>query len=129
MLAYDAPLTQGAAADRVFGQPDFTHNHDNKGGSAPNSLYDPAGVAVDAQGNLYVADLHNNRVLEYDAPLTHDTIADRVFGQPDFTHNTANNGGLSANSLSIPDGVAWTRRGTCTWPTTATTACWGTTRR
>ena len=34
--------------------------------------------------NLYVADYGNHRVLEYDTPMSTDTIADRVFGQADF---------------------------------------------
>ena len=106
VLAYDAPLTQGAAADRIFGQYDFTHNYENEGHiPTAETLYDPNGVAVDAQGNLYVADLDNNRVLEYDAPLS-NAVADHVFGQPDFTHGAANNGGRSAHSLDIPDGVS-----------------------
>ena len=35
-----------------------------------------------------------------------DTTADRVFGQPDFISNIDNNGGLNANSLDLPRGVA-----------------------
>src|SRR5258708_24796014 len=103
-------LTQAANMDttaaHVFGQPDFTHNTANNGGLNANGLNDPFAVALDQQGNLYVADTFNNRVLEYDAPRTAGATADRVFGQPDFTHNTANNGGISANSLSCPTGVA-----------------------
>ena len=34
-----------------------------------------------------------------------DTTADCVFGQPGFTHNTANNGGVSAHSLAAPECV------------------------
>ena len=49
----------------------------------------------------------NNRVLEYDTPLTTDTVADRVFGQGgSFTSNTCNLGGISASSLCNPYGVA-----------------------
>ena len=39
-------------------------------------LCSPIGVAVDASGNLYVADSGNNRVLEYNTPLTTDITAD-----------------------------------------------------
>ncbi|MEP7359791.1 MAG: NHL repeat-containing protein, partial [Anaerolineales bacterium] len=111
VLEYDAPLTAGAIADRVFGQPDFTHDTANNGGISANSLQAPSGVVLDAQGNLYVADSGNYRVLEYDNPLSTNTTADRVFGQPDFAHNTANNGGLNANGLSYPASVALDAQG------------------
>jgi sugar lactone lactonase YvrE len=111
VLEYDAPLTTQQAAHRVFGQPDFIHNGANTGGVNANSLNKPAGVALDAQGNLIVADGSNNRVLEYDAPLTSDATADRVFGQPDFTHNAMNTGGLSASTLYNPYGVALDTQG------------------
>ena len=35
-----------------------------------------------------------------------DAVADLVLGQPNFTSNTANNGGVSASSLHGPHGVA-----------------------
>jgi sugar lactone lactonase YvrE len=111
VLEYNAPLSTHEAANRVFGQPDFTHNTLNNGGVSASSLNYPSGVALDAQGDLYVADLFNNRVLDYDNPLTHDTTADRVFGQPDFSHNTANNGGVSASSLHDPEGAALDAQG------------------
>ena len=72
-----------------------------------DSLIAPTGVALDASGNLYVADNGNNRVLEYNTPLASGTTADTVFGQGgSFISGTANNGGLSADSLSQPIGVA-----------------------
>src|SRR5258708_429927 len=92
-------------ADTVFGQPGFGTNTANNGGLGAASLRGPSGAAVDAHGNLFVADTLNNRVLEYDAPLT-NTTADRVFGQPNFITNTVNNGGLGAASLSGPIAVA-----------------------
>jgi sugar lactone lactonase YvrE len=58
-------------ANRVFGQADdFTTNLCNFGGNLPSaaSACGIAGVAVDPTGNLYVADLRNNRVLQYDPP-------------------------------------------------------------
>jgi sugar lactone lactonase YvrE len=105
--AEPARLAQAAnpdtTADHVLGQPDFAHNAGNNGGLSATSLYFPAGVALDAQGNLYVADTSNSRVLEYDTPLTYDTTAAGVFGPPDFIHKA---GGLSATSLFFPTGVA-----------------------
>ena len=105
VLEYNTPLTSGTTADTVFGQGgSFTSN--NIGVSA-DSLHSPTGVALDAASNLYVADNVNNRVLEYNTPLTTDTTADAVFGQGgNFASGTANNGGLSADSLSSPGAIA-----------------------
>jgi sugar lactone lactonase YvrE len=111
VLEYDAPLTTHQAASRVFGQPDFTSNTANNGGLKADSLNLPSGVALNAQGNLYVADNNNNRVLEYNAPLTTHQAATHVFGQPNFITNTANNGSVSANSLNGPYGLALDAQG------------------
>lgn len=105
VLGYSAPLTNGMAATRVFGQGgSFTTATPNNGGVSANSMSNPYGVALDTTGNLYVADAANHRVLIFNAPLN-DTTADRVIGQPNFTSNTANSGGLSASSLEVPLGV------------------------
>ena len=42
-------------------------------------------MAVDAQGNLYVPDSLNNRVLKYVRPFETDSVADEVWGQRDFS--------------------------------------------
>ncbi len=91
-----------ADATRVYGQPDFTSGTPNNGGLDAGSLSHPLDVAVDSTG-VYVADAENNRVLFY--PGT-STTATRVYGQPDFTSNTPNNGGISATSLLYPTGAA-----------------------
>ncbi len=106
VLQYDNPMATDTIADRVFGQPNFTSSEANNGGVSASSLNLPTGIALDTAGNLYVADYSNNRVLEYDSPLSTDTVADRVFGQPDFVSRRANNGGVSASSLFWPVGVA-----------------------
>jgi DNA-binding beta-propeller fold protein YncE len=63
-------FTNGKAADLVIGQPDFLTAGCNTitpfGGL---DLCAPEGVAVDAQGNLYVADTSNSRVLEFTTPF------------------------------------------------------------
>src|SRR5207249_11576509 len=100
-----------ADADRVFGQDGgFATDTCNNGGVGGNSLGFPTDVAVDGAGDLYVAEgtlFGNNRVLEYDTPLTSDTTADRVFGQGgSFATTTCNNGGVSPNTLCAPTGDA-----------------------
>src|SRR6202035_570854 len=58
-------------ADVVIGQLDFLHTYANQGGAVATltSLNSPQGVATDSDGNLYVADLLNNRVTEYASPF------------------------------------------------------------
>jgi uncharacterized repeat protein (TIGR01451 family) len=108
-MLFLAPLANGEAATRVFGQPDFASNTANNGGLSASTLkYSGASatVAIDpVTGNLYVADALNNRVLEYADPQN-NSVAGRVFGQPDFATATANTGGRSASSLQDPAGVA-----------------------
>src|SRR5215469_15996244 len=62
----------GMGANLVFGQGgSFTSgacDFDSPNGSAED-LCNPSGTAVDVNGNLYVADTQNNRVLEYDQPV------------------------------------------------------------
>ncbi len=72
-------------ANLVFGQDGFTAGGCNRGGAASaDTLCNPQGLALDADGNLYVADQNNSRVLEYNLPLSTDTTADLVIGQADF---------------------------------------------
>jgi len=112
-------FVNGASADLVIGQPDFLSGDCNQTAASSagianptaSTLCDPQGVAVDAQGNLYVADASNYRVLEYDQPFSSGKVfnlaAHLVFGQHgSFTSRIPNRGGVSADSLSGPSGVA-----------------------
>ncbi len=49
-------------------------------------------MATDTNGNFYVVDLCNNRVLKYNDPFETDQIADDVWGQTTFTNRSPNNG-------------------------------------
>jgi sugar lactone lactonase YvrE len=108
-----ASFLNGAPADLVIGKTDFFPGVWNGTTGQPclpvtaSTLCSPSGIAVDHNGNLYVADTGNNRVLEYFAPVGNNPAADVVFGQlGSFTSNVANNGGVTANSLRIPLGLA-----------------------
>ena len=117
----DAPgstctIDEGRGADIVLGQPDFDHSGCNGDGnfqtyplrapasaatlcSMPVDQVSPleggsfAEMAVDqTNGDLYVPDFDNHRVLLYQSPFTTDTIADDVWGQADFAGNACNRG-------------------------------------
>ena len=105
LVEYNTPLTTDTTADTVFGQGgSFTSNTANQGGLTADSLNRPGILALDADGNLYVADSRNNRVLEFNSPLTTDTTADRELGQLDFVHNGPNL--IDARGLDTPEAVA-----------------------
>lgn len=101
----------GDPADLVIGQPDFeTVFPNSEGGVAgtpsASSLARPNSLAVDREGNLYVADTGNNRVLRFRRPVEQSgrITADTVIGQADFTSNTS--AVVTANTLRGPTGLA-----------------------
>src|SRR5260370_3070299 len=58
------------AADTVGGQKDFFSNRANAGGQVSASGFcTPTSLPFDSQGNLYVSDGRNSRVLKFSAPL------------------------------------------------------------
>ncbi len=101
-----ASFTGGQKADIVLGQPDFVTTLPEGPGRNSNSFTmgfaTPVGVAVDANGNVYVVDAGNNRIIRFPTPFNHTTqTADLVIGQPGFATSAANQGGLSASSLAF----------------------------
>lgn len=82
------PGSNGAPADYVLGQPNFTSFRIvGAGSSSPNatSLRGPQGVWID-NGKLFVADTQNHRVLIWTRSITQNgQPADVVVGQPNFT--------------------------------------------
>ena len=104
ILKFTAPLTNDEAASLVLGQATFTDHKCNQGSKSPNaaSLCSTRGVTFDASGNLYAADTDNNRVLEYNVPLTSGMAASRVIGEPNFTTSACT---TSATGLCSPHRV------------------------
>ncbi|HZO82632.1 MAG TPA: choice-of-anchor D domain-containing protein [Candidatus Binataceae bacterium] len=128
VLMYAPPFASdtnaGQSAATVFGQGgSFTAT---AAGAGPAGLNDPRAVALDPDGNLFVADTENNRVLEYLTPrgpgggtpgtpgAAGDTTADAVVGQDgSFTRVECNDGtapgdvdGVGPDSLCRPAGLA-----------------------
>ena len=97
-----ASKANGASADGVLGQPNFTTATN---GTTASTLNSPIGVAVGSDGTLWVADTGNNRVLRFTNAVSkaNGANADGVLGQPNFT--TATNG-TTASTLNGPRGVA-----------------------
>jgi len=92
-----------------FGEPNPGANDGCTPGPSDVTLCHPSGVAVDSNGNLFVADSGKNRVVEYNAPFNTDTVADEVFGTcGDFTGEGVGctTGTTSEATLNNPTAVA-----------------------
>jgi sugar lactone lactonase YvrE len=102
---------KGTPADLVIGQVNATSAACNRGGAASDkTLCFPTGLSVDGDGDLYVADSGNSRVLRFASPFTSgldfDQPAAAVFGQASFTSVSCNRGsGASADTLCSPAGT------------------------
>ena len=106
IVEFVPPFSNGMAASLVIGQTSLTSTAGcNQGLSAPtaSTLCEQYGISFDSSGDLWVSDADNSRVLEFKPPFSNDMAASLELGQPSataFTSRTANNGGLSASSLS-----------------------------
>ncbi|MES1258729.1 MAG: NHL repeat-containing protein, partial [Acidobacteriota bacterium] len=102
---YGTQLTPGAVADVVIGQVDRSGNlASTQNGRATTGLNVPSGLAVDASGNLYVADTGNNRIVRYPKPMAQSSgqqFPDLVLGQTSPSGRASNAGGISATSLAL----------------------------
>jgi len=95
--------------DAVYGQPSFTTL--TASAASATSLRQPRSVAFDSAGNLWVADMGNNRVLRFSAGTLNNTApvaADTVIGQRDFMSAAADAGSTISNSgFDVPAGIAF----------------------
>jgi uncharacterized protein (TIGR03437 family) len=106
-------LKPGAKADIVLGQPDMQTaliNYPTNLSTKPNSsgFNRPIGLLVDSQGNLYVADSLNGRVLRFPAPFAYTggapEPADLVLGQQNFTSQIFD---ATSSTMQAPYGLAF----------------------
>lgn len=101
MVWNSLPTTNFAAADFMIGQPDATSNSVNQGGAASGNTVSAPNNMVVHNNRLFVADQGNHRVLIFNTvPTGYNASADLVLGQPNLVSSTANNGGISAQTLN-----------------------------
>jgi uncharacterized protein (TIGR03437 family) len=90
----------GSAANTVYGQATFTTATANLGSqpyASQNGLQAPGDIKVDSSGNVYIADLLNNRVLMYAGG---SRSASKVWGQTTFSSNGKNR--IKPTSIDLP---------------------------
>jgi len=88
----------GSPANTVYGQATFNANTPNQSSqplASRNGLYGPLDIKLDANGNVYIVDALNNRVLMYQGT---SRSASEVWGQDDFTGNGKNK--IKASSIN-----------------------------
>ncbi|MBS1493412.1 MAG: fibronectin type III domain-containing protein [Bacteroidetes bacterium] len=116
ILIYNTiPVTNGASADVVLGQTDFTHNQANYTPDA-NETYHPLSISLSPNSNkLAVSSDYAARVTIWDVfPTTNNAPATRVLNRANLTANTAStfsneNGGNACNMY--PYSVSWSPSG------------------
>ncbi len=120
VLAYKdyRKVNANVIADLVIGQPNLmtalvnypTNNPTEANGQG---LWSPEGLAVDAHGNLYVADACNARVVRFPAPFAQATstmpLADLVLGQTSLAGQSIKD--ASGQTLTSAYGLAFTAAG------------------
>jgi len=98
-------------ADGVLGQTNLVDNAPNQPAGTPTAanlaLSNAAHLAMSPDGRIYVSDPDNHRVLSWPTArlLADGAAADLVIGQPDLMSAVPNNGGLTASSLFLPQGI------------------------
>jgi DNA-binding beta-propeller fold protein YncE len=82
-----AAKANGAAADGVLGEPDFTTS---TGGTTRNRTSNVRGIWGDKLGRIFLVEEGNHRITVFNnaATLANGSNADNVIGQPDFTTST-----------------------------------------
>ncbi|MBW7881923.1 MAG: NHL repeat-containing protein [Caldilineaceae bacterium] len=110
LIWHGLPEDDGAPAQVVLGQPDFTTEGPAAGGRGQQGgLYMPTGVGL-INGRLFVADAWHHRVLVWEElPTTTDTPPDWVLGQPNATTVTENRGAGTPDACSFywPYGICY----------------------
>jgi sugar lactone lactonase YvrE len=105
IVEYKAPFSNGESASTVLGQSGFTAK---VCATSQSGLCGPSGIAFDKSGNLWVADVVNNRVLRFSAPFSNGEAASLVLGQTSFTTKAS---ATTRGGLSFPISVSFDKSG------------------
>lgn len=109
-------IKTGDPADLVIGQTDMFHSLANAPGNkvdipTDQGLRAPTGLALDSDGNLYVADTGNGRVMRFPKPFDvqqNFPRGDLVLGQRNFTSKIAD---PTSATMANPYGLAFSFNG------------------
>lgn len=109
ILIWDTvPQESDVAPDVILGQATSTEVTENRGGDCgPLGFYWPFGMAM-VEGNFYVADTGNRRVLAWQGIPGPDDQPAYVLGQPSPDVRDENRGELGPNSFRWPHDIAGT---------------------
>lgn len=110
ILRFDAPLSSNVLPSLVLGHHDFTSGAEGVSSNS-SSLRDPFGITFDSDGNLWVTDSGNNRVLEFTYPFTNGQSASLLIGQTSFNAGAVDTMGHTTNLLNQPHGIAFDKNG------------------
>ncbi|MGB6784625.1 MAG: hypothetical protein WBE60_01970 [Nitrosotalea sp.] len=105
LLEFAPPFTSGEEATLVLGQDDFVSTSP---ALSATGLDQPYGLAFDSDGNIWVADTNNNRIVEYRTPFTNGETVSLVIGYPSFDKGVYP---TTAGSLAAPYGLAFDKSG------------------
>ena len=97
-------FANGSLADFVIGQADLYSTLTRGESGRLTGLTAPSGLAVDRNGNLYVVDTGNNRILRYRRPYADPEPfknPDMVIGQSGFEGNAANRGSAVPGAATV----------------------------
>jgi len=116
VLEYSPPFSTGMAANLELGFPAATGMNSpveadcyKEPVATQFSLCSPGALAFDTNGNLWVADSGNNRVLEFAPPFSDGMAATLVIGQQGFAEGTASP--PAADTLYRPNGITFDPNG------------------
>jgi len=98
------PYSVGMAATVELGQSNFNSAVYYSTATANEVSYGDYAAAFDSSGDLWVAEVSFNRVVEFKPPFTNDMAGAVVLGQSTFGGTASGSG---AANLSFPDGIAF----------------------